>query len=145
MISFSPGRKGLAKLHLQTDQVGKPHGPLPQLLTDHLMQGVWHCCVYPGFIYGAQIDLDSLTEDMEKVSFEDDGPQEGGPVHKTASLTAIVQRSDHGSGGGLNKVTRAYAQIHQFSVEEMECGEGKVAFEGYLHTALSTRNVPLTP
>jgi hypothetical protein len=44
------------------------------------------------------------------------------------------------SGGGFDGGTRAYTQISQFSMKEMERGEGKAAFEDYLHVALSIRN-----
>ena len=38
---------------------------------------------------------------------------------------------------GLDELTGACAQINQFSMEELERGEGKVVLENYLHAALS--------
>jgi hypothetical protein len=41
MISFSEGREDLAACHLKVDQVDAQYRPLPELLIDHLAQGLW--------------------------------------------------------------------------------------------------------
>jgi hypothetical protein len=47
VISFSAGREDLASCHLMVDDVKEKYRPLPDLLIDHLAQGVWKCCVSP--------------------------------------------------------------------------------------------------
>ena len=133
MISFSMGREDIATCHLQVDLVDSQYRPLLRLLTDHLSQGVWRCCLYSGWRRGDQQrpnHLDPLAEDMEEKLSEYDEPQESNPLH---TVTSNLQHLDLDSGGGVNKVTRASAPINQFSMKEMERGEGRVAFEDYLH------------
>ncbi|KAH9969241.1 hypothetical protein BJV74DRAFT_799381 [Russula compacta] len=60
VISFSDGHKDLAGCHLKIDLVDTLYCPLPELLTDHLMQGVWQCCVFPGWKHNNQQLLGSL-------------------------------------------------------------------------------------
>jgi len=114
MISFSTHRADLTVHHLQYDIVDPQYRPSKALLEDHLRQGVWQFCRYPGWTKAGDhqclTPLDPLSEDVEGLYSDYDEPQE------------------------------AYAQINQFSMREMECGEGKAAFEDYLHIALSIRN-----
>lgn len=65
MISFSSGREDLTKYHLETNQVDLRYRPLPELLIDHLAQGGWRCCLFPGWKPGnlQQADLDLITEE----------------------------------------------------------------------------------
>jgi hypothetical protein len=107
------------------------------------MRGVWKWCLHSDWKNGGQqrsTTLNPLGEDIEEwysdESQENDEPQEGDPAHKDASLTAILQHLDLDSGG-LDEITRAYAQIDQFNMKGTEHGQGKVAFEDYLHAALS--------
>jgi len=55
------------------------------------------------------------------------------------SLTTKLQHLDL-SSRGVGGVIRTYMQISQFSMKEMERGEGKAAFEDYLDIALSIGN-----
>ena len=138
MISFSPKRQDLTAYHLQKDIVDLQYRPHFRLLTDHLTQGVWKCCRYPGSTHGglpSQIQLDPLSEDVEGSLFEYDESQEGDPMHTATSLTTMGLDSR-----GFDGVTRAYTQISQFNMSETERGEGKAAFEDYLQVALSMRN-----
>ena len=113
-MSFSAKRQDLTAYHLQQDIVDPQYRPHSRLLIDHLAQGVWKCCRYPGSTHG-----DPLSD----------------PVHTATSLTTMGLDS-----GEFDEVTRAYRQISQFSMKETERGEGKAAFEDYLHVALSIRN-----
>jgi hypothetical protein len=86
--------------------VDPQYRPIPRLLTDHLAQGVWRCCLYPGWKHGTQqlpTRLDPLAEDIEGMFSECDEPREGDPVHTVASLTAKLQRLDLDSEEGLTK------------------------------------------
>ena len=69
MISFSVGREDLAECHLKVDQVDPQYRPLPELPIDHLAQGVWWCCLFPGWIRGDRqlLALDFVTEDIDGV------------------------------------------------------------------------------
>jgi hypothetical protein len=143
VISFSVGREDFTACHLKGDLVDLQYRPIPQLLTDHLAQGVWRFCLHPEWKLGnqqPQTSLDRLDETREGISLEYDEPLEGDPVHEVASLATKLQRLDLYSRGGLDEVTRAYVQISQFSMKETERGEGKIAFEDYLHSVLSIRN-----
>lgn len=145
VISFSVGREDLAACHLQVDLVDSQYRPIPHLLTDHLAQGVLRCCLYPGWTHDDQQQqpltrLDPLVEDAEGMFPEFDESQGGDPVHTAAALAAKLQSLDLDSRGGLDEVSGAYAHIGQFSMEERERGEGKIAFEDYLRVALSIGN-----
>jgi hypothetical protein len=121
VISFSVGREDLSKCHLKVDQVEPRYRPLPRLLIDHLGQGVWRYCLFPGSKHGnqqLQACLDYVTEDMEEM-FPGDDDQEDEPMDPAAFFAT---------------------QLQQFSMKEIEHGEGKSAFESYLDAALSVRN-----
>jgi hypothetical protein len=49
VISFSEHRMGLTMYHLKWDMVDEKYRALTRLLDDHLAQGVWQCCRYPGW------------------------------------------------------------------------------------------------
>ena len=143
MISFSEGREDLAACHLKVDQVDSQFRPLPELLLDHLAQGVWRCCLFPGWKHGGQqflSQLDFVTEDMEETFFEDNECREDEPADPANLLTARLRRLGLDSQGGIGGVTGAYTQIDQFSMKERECGQGKAAFEDYLRAALWNQN-----
>lgn len=143
MISFSVGREDLAGCHLKVDLVGEQYRPLPELLTDHLAQGVWRRCLFPGWKYDNQQllgTLDFVTEAIVGISPEDDELQDHDPADP-ASLTDRLHRLNLETRGGPSGTTRAYAQIEQFSMKEREYGEGKSAFESYLAASLSRNHI----
>jgi hypothetical protein len=143
VISFYVGREDLAACYLKVDQLDPQHRPLPELLIDHLAQGVWRCCLFPGWKSGGQqlpARLDFVTECIEGISPEDDEPQEDEPADPAASLTAKLQRLGLDSKGGFSGVTGEYEQIDKFSKKERERGQGKAAFEDYIRAALSISN-----
>ena len=75
MISFSVGREDLAGCHLKKDLVDEQYRPLPELLTDHLAQGVLRYCLFPrrrGDNQPLLGTLDLVTEAKEGISPEDD-------------------------------------------------------------------------
>jgi len=83
VISFSVGRADLAEYHLMEGLVGKQYRPLPELLTDHLAQGVWQHCLFPGWRLDNQQllgTLDFVTEAIEGISPEDDKLQDHDPA-----------------------------------------------------------------
>jgi len=83
VISFSVGREDLAEYHLMEGLVGKQYQPLPELLTDHLTQGVWQHCLFPGWRFDNQQLLGTLnfvTEAIEGISPEDDKLQDHDPA-----------------------------------------------------------------
>ncbi len=133
MISFSVGCEDLAERHLKVDQVDPQYRPLPELLIDHLAQCVWRCCLFPGWKHGDQ-HLHFGTQGTEGVS-----PDEA-VEDPAAALTARLQQLDLHSRGGRDGISGAREQLGQFSMKEMEYGEGKYAFEGYLAAALSPGN-----
>jgi hypothetical protein len=141
VISFSKGRAELAERHLKLPNVDLQY-PLPELLRDHLAQGVWRHCLYPGWQqYRSRRDgLDSVPEEIEETSSEDHEPQEGESADPASSLAGRMQRLNIDSQGGHHRMMRQRAQIEQFSMKEREHGEGKFAFESYLVAALSARD-----
>jgi hypothetical protein len=126
VICFSVGREDLAECHLNVGLVDRQYRPLPQLLTDHLSQGVWRHCLFPRWSLGI---LDYVTEATEEISPED----ELEPADPT-SLTVRLRQMNLGT-------RRASAQIEQFSMKEREYGEGKFAFESYLAASLSRNHI----
>jgi hypothetical protein len=146
VVSFSEGREELAGCHLKVDLVGEQYRPVPELLTDHLTQGVWRHCIFPRWKADNQQHsgtLDSVSESTEGISPEDYEPQD----FDLADPTPLTDRPDQlnlESRRGRSGMTRAYAQIEQFSMKEREYGEGKSAFESYLATSLS-RNETVPP
>jgi hypothetical protein len=105
-------REDLAERHLNVGLVDKQYQPLPQLLTEHLSQGVWRHCFFPRWkderVWGT---LNPPA--IEEISPEDD------------------ELEDHDPS----------VQIEQFSMKEREYGEGKFAFESYLATSLSRNHI----
>ncbi len=145
MISFSVGRKHLAEYHLQDGGLDKKYRPHPELLTDHLAQGVWRHCLFPGWRFDNQQPwgpLDFVTEAIERTSPEDDELQDHDPADP-ASLTDRVHQLNLETQGPSG-TTSAYAQIEQFSMKEREYGEGKSAFESYLAASLSRSHIVST-
>jgi len=75
VISFSKGRTDLASCHLAVNGVQERLRP-PELLTDHLSQGVYTWCLYPEFESASHQDacgLSFVTEGLETpLSPEDD-------------------------------------------------------------------------
>ena len=141
MISFSVGREDLSERHLKVDQVEPQYRPLPQLLIDHLAQGVLRRCLFPEWKHGKQQPqayLDDVTEGMEEM-FPGDDDQED-ELMDPATLANRLQHLNLHSRGGPDRMTGARAQLEQFSMKEIEHGEGKSAFESYLAAALSVRN-----
>ena len=93
--------------HLKWDMVDEKYRGLTRLLDDHLAQGVWQCCRYPGWTnddHQHLTPLNPVSEDVEGSS-EYDEPQEEEPVHTAGSLAAKLQCLDLSSGGGLDRVT----------------------------------------
>jgi hypothetical protein len=84
MISFSVGREDLAGCHLKVDLVDMLYRPLPELLTDHLTQGVWQCCLFPGWKHENQQLLGPL--DLVPEAIEDDEYQEDDLANPAASF-----------------------------------------------------------
>lgn len=141
VISFSEGREDLAGCHLKIDLVDTLYRPLPELLTDHLTQGVWRCCVFPGWKHDNQQlpgSLDLVPEAIEGMF--DDESQEDDPADTAASLAVRLRQLDLESRGGRGGMPRAYAPMEQFSMKQREYGKGKAAFEGYLAASLSVWN-----
>ena len=141
MISFSVGREDLAGCHLKVDLVDTLYRPLPELLTDHLTQGVWQCCLFPGWKHDNQQllgPLDFVPEAIEGM-FNNE-PQEDDPADPAASLVTRLHHLNLETQGGPGRTTRAYSQMKRFSMKEREYGEGKSAFERYLAASLSVRN-----
>jgi len=142
MICFSAFCEDLAAYHLKLEIVDTPYQALSGLLHNHLTQGVWRSCHYPGWTkdhHQCLTPIDPLSEDEEGASSEYDEPQKADLVHMAGSLTTKLQHLDL-SSRGIGGVTRAYTQIGQFSMKETECGEGKAAFEDYLDITLSIGN-----
>ena len=132
MISFSTGREDLAECHLEINLVDSQYRPLPALLMDHLAQGVWRCCLFPGWKHGHQqhlADLDFIIE--ERMFAEDYEPQDDDPADPATVLAARQQHLD------LDRMMGAGAQLEQRSMKEWESGKGKSYFENYLDAALS--------
>ncbi|KAI0270930.1 hypothetical protein BGY98DRAFT_1189831 [Russula aff. rugulosa BPL654] len=103
LISGTGGRKEFAACHLQVDLVDSQYRPIPQLLTDHLAQGVWANCVYPGWEDGDQqlpARLNPLAEDMERTSSGYDERQEGGhtPTASFPKMPPLDLDSDEETG-----------------------------------------------
>ena len=75
---------------LEVDQVALQYCPLPELLIDHLVQGVWQCCLFPQWNHGDKqlLALDFVTEDIEGVFPEIGDPQDDEPVDPAAFLAA---------------------------------------------------------
>jgi hypothetical protein len=142
VISFSVGREDLAGYHLKKDLVAEQYRPLPELLTDHLAQGILRYCLFPRrrcdnpSLLGT---LDPVTE-ANGISPEDDELPDHDPADP-ASLTDRLHQLKLESGGGPSGTKGAYAQIEQFSMEEREYGEGKSAFESYLAASLSRNHI----
>jgi hypothetical protein len=124
--------------------VDERYRPLPELLTDHLAQGVWRYCLFPGWkpdnqqLSGA---VDFVSEATEGISPEDDECQDYDSAD-SADLTDRLQELNLETRAGPSGTTRAYAQIVQFSMKEREYGEGKAAFENYLAASIHERHCP---
>lgn len=131
MISFSPGRKDLTDCHLETNQVDPRYCPLPELLSDHLAQGFWRCCLFPGWKPGnqQQADLGFITE--EGMIAADYAPQEDDLIDPGSPLVTRLQQLD------LNRMAGADAQFEQQTTKQWEHGKGKSYLEDYLDAALS--------
>ena len=142
MISFSVGRQDLAGCHLKKDLVADQYRPLPELLTDHLAQGVWRHCLFPRIRDNQPSlgTLDLVTEAKEGISPEDDELPDC-DLADPASLTDRFHQLKLESRGGPSGTKGAYAQIEHFSMEEREYGEGKSAFESYLAASLSRNHI----
>jgi hypothetical protein len=132
VICFSVGCKELAERHLNVGLVDEQYQPLPQLLTDHLSQGVWRHCLFPRWSLGI---LESVTEGTEEITPEDD-KLEGDDLADRNSLAHQLHQLDLESG-----TRRASVQIEQFSMKEREYGKGKFAFESYLAASLSRNHI----
>jgi hypothetical protein len=79
VIHFPKGRKYLAGRHLKLDQVDPQYRPLRELLLDHLAQGVWRYCLFPGWTPGDQqhlVSLDLVPEDINDIFPGNDESQE---------------------------------------------------------------------
>ena len=142
MISFSVGRQDLAGFHLKKDLVAEKYRPLPELLTDHLAQGVWRHCLFPRRRDNQPPlgTLDLVTETKEGISPVDEELPEY-DLADSASLTDRFHQPKLESRGGPSGTKGAYAQIEQFSMEEREYGEGKSAFESYLAASFSRNHI----
>lgn len=141
MISFSPGREDLAGCHLKTHKLNHP---LPELLTDHLTQGVLRHCLFPKWRLEKQSllgNLNRVTEAQEGISPEEDDELLEDDQAYPASLSDRLHLLKFESQGGPGGTKGACAQIEQFSMEEREYGEGKSAFESYLAASLSRNHI----
>jgi hypothetical protein len=115
--------------------VDSKYRPLSQLLTDHLAQGVWKCCLFPGWKSSNQQHLAHLRhiaeEEVSNADYElqeDDFDADPANV-LSARLQHLVLDQLRTGGGG--------AQFEQRSVKRWESGNGKSYFEKYLDAALS--------
>jgi hypothetical protein len=98
-ISFSPGREDLTECHLEPNQVDLQYRPLPELLSDHLAQGVWRCCLFLGGSLincdnQQQADLDLSTE--EGMIAVDYAPQEDDLADTGTLLITGMQEQPNG-------------------------------------------------
>ena len=106
MISFSTGREDLAECHLKVNQVEPQYRPLPELLLDHLAQGVGRCCLFPGWKYGNQQLLAHRDFIIKERMFTADYElHEDDPADLPTVLAARLQHLD------LDRMITAGAQL----------------------------------
>lgn len=148
IISFSNERESFTVYKLLVDDIPVRLRPLPQLLTDHLAQGVARHCLYPGdwSVSGRQSSsgLASVAEELPEIPGVAPGASQSN-VNKDLmsalqdlSLEGGQRSSLHDSvhGTWTSSLMEARIRLNRFAGHR-ESGEGKHAFENYIAIALS--------
>jgi hypothetical protein len=133
VISFLKGRADLASCHLNVNHLSHQFRPLPVLLLDHLLQGVYLWCLFPESQHSSRQHADELgpvAEGFETpLSPKDDDDD---IVDLVDCISDRLTLNLDSSAGGKKE---ALDDLHQY--DETGHGLGKAAFEKYLEMALS--------
>jgi len=141
VISFSQERAHLSNFHLNLKDIPPALHPLPELLTDHLSQGVYLHCLFPKSRHASHPQKAGLSTVVESPGTPESRDDEElyGPVDSEGHIISRLQQLSFDPAPGNEQEperTIARRQLNQFKGKKAEIGDGKEAFENYLSIAL---------